>query len=174
MKRLVLFILAVGFLMVFLSLFTIFLPSKVTVSKSVSVNAGMNLIKEQLENFDNWKNWHPLFKNKNITVSITQNKDTSYATLTNEKQQKVSFILEDTINNNINLLLDEDGKINNSYQFILVPNGSSNTQLTWNVNTYLGWYPWKKLGGIFLDKIRGPQYEVVLENLKNAVETSPR
>jgi len=38
------------------------------------------------------------------------------------------------------------------------------------VNTKLKWYPWKKLAGVFMDKIKGPQYETVLQNLKAASE----
>jgi hypothetical protein len=42
--------------------------------------------------------------------------------------------------------------------------------LTWNVNTNLGWLPWKKMEGILLDKFSGDQYETALENLKKTAE----
>jgi len=54
-----------------------------------------------------------------------------------------------------------------------LPNGTGQTQFIWNVNTTLDWYPWKKLAGIFLDKIAGPQYADALRNLKATIENSP-
>ena len=71
---------------------------------------------------------------------------------------------------NIDILLLGKDKNNITWQFILSSNGPGQTHLTWNVNTTLPWYPWKKIAGIFLDKITGPQYQEVLQNLKIAVE----
>ena len=72
---------------------------------------------------------------------------------------------------NINILLSEEKRNTKTYQFVLLPDAEGQTRLVWNVNTELGWYPWKRLGGIFLDKVSGPQYEAILQNLKKAVET---
>jgi hypothetical protein len=38
------------------------------------------------------------------------------------------------------------------------------------VNVDLGWYPWKRIEGIFFDKFSGTQYESALEDLKSAAE----
>ena len=73
---------------------------------------------------------------------------------------------------NISILLSEEDGSTKKYEFILLHNGAGQTQLTWNVNIELGWYPWKKFGGIFLDKVTGPQYEAALQNLKMAAEKS--
>jgi hypothetical protein len=71
---------------------------------------------------------------------------------------------------NIEISVSEENEKRKTYQFILLPNAEGQTRLVWNVNTELGWYPWRKLGGIFLDKVTGPQYEAALQNLKNAAE----
>ena len=57
-----------------------------------------------------------------------------------------------------------------NYQFILSANSNGQTLLIWNVNTFMGWYPWRKIKGIFLDKITGPQYQAALVNLKKSAE----
>jgi hypothetical protein len=34
----------------------------------------------------------------------------------------------------------------------------------------MGWYPWKKIQGIFLDKFTGDQYVAAMKDLKIAAE----
>jgi hypothetical protein len=171
MRRIKLFFITVFILLAFLSLITVFLPSTVTVSKTVLIKANENEVAMQIEGFKNWKNWYPAFQNKNIIVNESQKNDTSFATLTNENRKKISLVLlKPGIPGIINILLSEENKNNVTYQFILLPHGAGQTQLTWNVNTTLDWYPWKKLAGIFLDKITGPQYEEALQNLKATIE----
>ncbi len=71
---------------------------------------------------------------------------------------------------NINILLFAVNENRVTYQFLFSPGKAGTTLLTWNVNTKLPWYPWEKITGIFLDKINGPQYGEVLQNLKISVE----
>lgn len=170
MRSIKLFLVVILILISFLFLITAFLPSKVTVSKSTIVNATEQKIAMQINDFNNWKNWYPAFQNKEISVNIFRQNDTQLATVTNEKNQTISITLAKSVDKNIEILLSEQSKKNINYQFVFKPNGKGQTQLTWNVNTDLGWYPWKKLAGIFLDKVTGPQYEAALQNLKNASE----
>ena len=167
-----LFFIAVFILLAFLSLITVFLPSKVTVSKTILIKANENEVALQIANFENWKNWYPAFQNKNVTVKTFQKNDTSFAAITDEKQRKLLLVLLKSVPGNIDILLSEENKNKVTYQFILLPHGTGQTQLTWNVNTTLDWYPWKKLAGIFLDKITGPQYEEALQNLKATIENA--
>lgn len=170
MRQIKLFIIPVFLLLAFLCLATLFLPSRVVVSKTVSINANQQTVAAEVNNFDNWKNWYPLFSDENIIVDINQNSDTAYATLTGKNQKKLIFRLLNSSPGNINITLSDGGNTNETYQFILITNANGETQLTWNVNTKLKWYPWKKLAGVFMDKIKGPQYEDVLKNLKEASE----
>ncbi len=170
MRSVKFFVTTVFALLIFLCFITIFLPSSVTVSKTVLINAHTKNITAQIKNFHNWKNWHPFFQNKNIDVSITQNADTSFAILTNEDQKKIIFILLKSSENNISVVLNEGDKKNESYQFILLSNGEGQTQLTWNINSSLGWLPWKKFSGVMMDKVKGEQYQEALLHLKAASE----
>ena len=172
MRGVKLFFITVFILLAFLSLITVFLPSTVTVSKTVLIKANENEVALQIANFENWKNWYPAFQNKNITVNTFKKKDTSFAAITDEKQRKLLLVLLKSVPGNIDILLSEENKNNVTYQFILLPHGTGQTQLTWNVNTTLDWYPWKKIAGIFLDKITGPQYEEALQNLKATIENA--
>src|SRR5665213_1653141 len=66
--RFIIFIVSV-FIIIFL--FALVLTTKVTVPKSVDINASRDKVKNQITNFNEWKNWYPAFKDSNST--ITQN-----------------------------------------------------------------------------------------------------
>ena len=170
MRRAKLFLIGILILVGFLWLITLFLPSKITVSRWTDIDANQSAVAAQIDDFSNWKNWYPAFQNKNINVEMSQQNDTPIVTLTNENGKKVSLALSKFSPQNINIRLLENDQNSKTYRFILLPNNKGQTQVTWNVDIELGWYPWKKLGAIFLDKIIGPQCEAALENLKKAVE----
>jgi hypothetical protein len=170
MRRTKLFFIGVLVLVGFLCLITIFLPSKITISKSARINAGEKAVATEINYFENWKNWYPAFQNKNIRVDIPEQNDSSVAALTNENGQKLTLSILKSTPENIDVLLSDDDGNTKTYQFILSSNAVGQTQVTWNVNIELGWYPWKKSAGIFLDKVTGPRYEAALANLKIALE----
>ena len=170
MRRAKLFLIGIFILVGFLWVITFFLPSKITVLRWINIDASESAVAAQINDFKNWKNWYPAFQNENISVDISQKNDTPFVTLTNENGKKVSLVLSKSSQQNINIRLLEDGQNSKTYRFVLVPNNKGQTQITWNVDIELGWYPWKKLGGIFLDKIIGPPCEAALENLKKSTE----
>jgi polyketide cyclase/dehydrase/lipid transport protein len=170
MRQIKLFVIPVFLLLVFVCLITVFLPSQVMVSKTVTINADQETVAAEIRDFNNWKSWFPLFRDKNISVDIKQNDDTAYAILTGANQKKLVLILINALSGRINIVLSSTNNVNENYEFILKTNANGETHITWNVNTKLKWYPWKKLAGVFMDKIKGPQYEAVLQNLKTASE----
>jgi hypothetical protein len=172
MRSVKVFVIGMITILSFLSILTIFLPSKITVSKSIFINAPEAEVTKEINSFDNWKQWYPAFRNHDISVTISQKNGSSFASLTDQKNRQLSMTMVQSAPENINILLSEENKNEVSYQFILMPGLHGQTQLTWNVNTILSWYPWKKIAGIFLDKIKGPQYEEILQNLKTAVENA--
>ena len=56
---------------------------------------------------------------------------------------------------------------------MIMQNKNSGIEIIWNVNTDLGWYPWKRIQGIMMDKLTGPEYELALQNLKKVCEETP-
>lgn len=167
-----LFLAAVLILLFFISAITIFLPSKITVSKSVIINAEKSVIAEEITNFNNWKNWYPAFQNKNVSIQIFKRNNTSFVNLTNENNQKLRLVVLKSGAEDIEISVNDNKNNSKIYQFLLISNGNGETQIIWNANIFLGWYPWKKIGGIFLDKLTGPGYEVTLQHLKAAAENA--
>jgi hypothetical protein len=171
MNKIKFWIVAIIFSVFLLGVLTILLPNQVTISRTITINTKQEDLSKQLTDFKNWKNWFPLFQHKNIKVDISQNLDTSFANLTNEKGENLSFILSPESKGIINVLVKQNETSNENYQFIVLANDSGYTQLTWNIHMHLGWSPWKRLSVFFVDKIRGPEYDAILNNLKLAAES---
>lgn len=148
------------------------LPSKVTISKSALISAAPSRVESQLVNFDQWKNWFPPLQGENVTMLGEPAKTGAIksVSLTDGQGKKLGLDLLELKHDTVLVVLTSMSATKVNYQFILKNHNNGQTQLTWNVNTDLGWYPWDRIRGIFLDKISGPQYEAALTHLKNAAE----
>ena len=159
------FIIFLVVVFVFIFLMSLLLPSKVTVTKSVLLNASIEKVQNQLIHFDEWKNWYPAFKDENVTIVKNSSKP-NCVKLTNNRNKSVEFAITQSNPYTINVSLYSSSSRKVSYEFILSPKANNKIQLTWNINTQLGWYPWNRIWGIFLDKVSASQYELALEDLK--------
>ncbi len=166
------FIIFLVFVFIIIFLISLLLPSRVTILKYVEINAPAEKVMNLVVNFEEWKNWYPAFKDENI--SVTKNSSAkgvlSSVTLKDMNGKSVNLSLLDTAQHLIDIQLKSSSSSEVNYQFVLLPKANSQTQLTWNVNINLGWMPWKKIQGIFMDKFSGEQYQTALENLKKAAE----
>ena len=167
--RFIIFLLAV-FIVIFL--ISLLLPSKVTVSKSVDINAPKEAVFNQIVNFEEWKNWYPAFKDENISIIKNPPAANTLAsvTLKDVNGKSVNLNLVDTSQHIIDIQLQSSSLTKVNYQFVVVQKMNNQTQVTWNVNIDLGWLPWKKIQGIFMDKFSGQQYQMALDNLKKTAE----
>jgi hypothetical protein len=170
--RFVRFFVSILIIFIVIFLFSLLLPSKVTVSKSVLINSSKTQVHQQVGDFQNWKNWYPAFQSENINVIINPPKPgiIKSVSLNDAKGKKLQFDLIKSRPDTLDIKLRNQSLTKIEYQFILSSHSDGQTQLTWNVNTTMKWYPWEKAKGIFLDKVSGPQYEAALLNLKRAVE----
>jgi hypothetical protein len=172
MKRVLVFLAFFITVFVVIFLLSLLLPSTITVSKSVEINASAQAVKQQITGFGQWKNWYPAFQDKNITVvqNPVSGTNLSSVSLIDTSGQKVTLILVDTTQNEIKIKVHSSSSTKVDYYFIMKHKADNQTELIWNVNTHLGWYPWKKIQGIFLDKFSGDQYVAALKDLKYAAE----
>ncbi len=161
---------SVSLLLIFTA-FTLFLPSKVTVSKSIRIDAPDSTVIAQLNNFKNWKNWFPAFGDSNVLVTIPNRN--GQAELRDNYGRIMLFKILSVSKHKVNVGLYVKEKSTTTYQFILMPVSTGSTDITWNVISNLGWYPWKKLQGVVLDKFTGEQYMSTLQKLKAAAENHP-
>jgi len=167
--KFVFFLLSV-FVIIFL--ISLLLPSHVTVLKYVEINAPTEKVMNQIVNFEEWKNWYPAFKDENISVikNPSPKNVLSSVTLKDVNGKSVNLKLVDTSQHIIDIQLQSSSLTKVNYQFVVVQKMNNQTQVTWNVNIDLGWLPWKKIQGIFMDKFSGQQYQMALDNLKKTAE----
>lgn len=164
--RFIIFLLAI-FIFIFLA--GLLLPSKVTITKSVLINASIEKVQNQLIHFDEWKNWYPAFKDEGVIIIKDSSKANSVI-LKGRQGKSIGLTIVQSMPYAIRVEVNSSSSARMTYEFILTPEVNNKIQLTWNVNTQLGWYPWNRIWGIFLDKISGAQYESALANLKKTVE----
>ncbi|HVZ96172.1 MAG TPA: SRPBCC family protein [Chitinophagaceae bacterium] len=170
MRKIQFFLVFIGFMALLFWVVTLFLPSKITVLRSVDIHADETRVAVQISNFSNWKNWYPAFSDSNVTIAIYRRNDTSFASLINkESNKKATLALLKPGTDSIQVLLPGD---NEDYLFAIRPDGNGETQVTWFINLDLGKYPWKKFAGMFFDKANGAKYEAVLNSLKKYIESA--
>ena len=171
MKNAIVFLSFLITVFVVIFLLSLLLPSKVTVAKSVEINGSIDKVRSQIIDFDKWKNWYLAFKDKDISVVKNQSSNNlNSVVLIDMKGKKITLIVVDSTRNEIEVNVESSSSTKLSYQFVLTPKADHETELTWNINTQFGWYPWKRIQGIYLDKFSGDQYVAALADLKNAVE----
>ena len=167
MRLVSVFIFSIVLIITVLLLVALLLPSKITISKSVVINASEQKINPHVTDFYKWKEWFPVMQNEKVHL-ITNGP--SEITLKDDLGKQISLKLLPSTIDTINVEVKSVSSTKVYYQFLLLPQKEGNTQLTLNVNTFFKWYPWEKLKGIMLDKTSGPQYDAALNNLKIAVE----
>ncbi len=161
----------IGLVIIFISLsgIALLLPSEITVSRSIEINAPLPKVSGEIIHLENWNHWNPQFQERGILLPANVSASKNSIALKNNSGRIVFFTIgrinKDTIN--VDLISDNDPV--SEYQFI-VSGLRNETLVTWNVNMKLGWYPWRKVQGIVMDKFIGPSYETALQSLKKYVE----
>jgi hypothetical protein len=170
MRRIIFLFVGVLVILTLLGLASLLLPSKITVAKSVLINAPKEVIRNELSDFNNWKEWYPAMQDSLAKISIQLDEQNSSVLIIDKSGKKLQLIHEPSIGDTILVKIITSSQSTSDYQFLLMPHGPYSTQVTLNVNTYFRGYPWEKIKGVFLDKISGQYYETVLEQLKKAIE----
>ena len=165
MKKLKGFIFVIIGLAVVVTLISLLMPSTVVTIRSVTINAEPENVMAQISNLNNWKNWHPFFKNNAEVIEV--NGDLEWT----EKGELNKLHISERNENGIRILIErkKNKPVINDITLSVVDN---QTQVEWKGVTYVKWYPWEKFSGIFLNSIVGPGYENALNGLKSYEEKS--
>ena len=168
MRSVKLFIVSILSIFIVLALIGLLLPSKVTLSKSVLLDASLRETGAMINDFSKWKNWYPPMQKENVNVVI--NNSSTISLIDNAGKNITLQIILDEANEIDVKLTTQASQEEVIYQFLLLRQKDEKTQLTLNVNTFLKWYPWEKIKGVLMDKMSGPQYLSILNQIKHAVE----
>jgi hypothetical protein len=166
------FFIVLAGLFIFITIFSLFIPSKLMVSRAVVINANAGKVFSEINNLQNWKHWQPVFMSDSMKISCKT--DTSgmsdYCEWDSKGKKNIVEITNKTINS-VSAILKTAGENEVLNTISILPLADSNqVQVEWNVLIKLKWYPWEKFYGIFIEKISGQGYEDALNSLKNYVE----
>lgn len=151
-----------------LSLLSLLLPSKITITKSVRINASSGEVHEYVNDLRKWPEWFLPMEDSSMTI-IYADGDAS-VTIKDTKGKEMTLEKMPSTMDTINVALRTPSATRVFYQFILISKNDYNTQVVFNVNTYFKWYPWEKVRGVFLDKMSGPMYQKSMLQLEKKVE----
>jgi len=159
-------------LFIFITILSLFIPSKLMVTKAVVINSNAVNVFNEVSNLQNWKHWQPVFMSDSSKINFkTDASGISNYCEWNSKGKKNSIEITSKNNNAILAILKRTGENDVQNTISILPLSDSNQiQAEWNVLIKLKWYPWEKFYGIFIEKISGQGYEDALNSLKNHVE----
>jgi len=153
-------------LFLFITILSLFIPSRIQISRGVLIHARAPVVFAQVNSLAEWKNWHPVFKNDPSGIRFTG--DTA---LWVSKGKLNRFFITGRAGNSITASLDREGENPVLNTINLLPLADSNqVQAEWNMLIKLKWYPWEKFYGIFIEKMSGQGYEEALNSLKGYCE----
>lgn len=161
-------------LFIFSTLLSLLIPAHPKVSRTVVINtAAKEKVIQQIKNFDNWKNWQPLFASESAKVISGKTQEGEGAECSVEYNNKITHLsITKSDSSAINFIVKAEGENEISNQIIISSlQPSQQIRVDWIATAHLHWYPWEKFYAIFIDKLSGPGYETSLNNLKQFVES---
>jgi hypothetical protein len=166
------FIIALTGLFIFVTLLSLFIPSKVIVTKAVTINATAEKVFTEMSDLQKWKHWQPVFKKDSSLIKFqTDSSGVSNSCEWESKGRKNKLLITGKKDNMITATLFRGGEndILNTIRVSPLQN-SNQVQAEWIVMIKLKWYPWEKFYGIFIEKISGEGYQQALDSLKEYTE----
>lgn len=168
MRKIIFITLGFLFILGMLSLLSLLLPSKITITKSVGVNASSAEVHDYINDLRKWPEW--FLPMEDSTMNIIYTDGDASVTIKDTKGKEIRLDKLASTSDTINVALRSPAATEVNYQFLLIPQNEYNTQIVLNVNTYFKWYPWEKIKGVFLDKMSGPMYQKSMYQLEKAID----
>jgi hypothetical protein len=165
-------------MIIVITLFSLLIPSTVRVSRAVVINnTDTAAVFLAVSNLQNWTKWHPVFTKQGAELNCSLASPNSPPAICTIIQQgrKIEVTMQAPHRGTIPFTLRTEGEneVKNEI-FISQENHGAPVFVEWRSLTKLKWYPWRKVQGIFLDKLAGPGYEAALNGLKEFIENNSR
>ena len=168
MRKVLVFMVSAVILFLFITGLSLLLPAKMSLTKSIGIRATPAEVYQKLDDFKSWPAWFPPMEDS--TLQIHYGASPASAFIKDDGGKELTLERLEAAGDTINIALRSKSASRVIYQFILIPQSPSNTQVVFNVNTTFKWYPWEKVKGVFSDKIAGPVYQKALIQLKALLE----
>ncbi len=152
-------------------------PSHVRVERSLTIQAPSETVHEQINNLRNWNHWSPWYK-MDTSMKIEYNgiaagAGAGYKWISDNKNvgsgdMTILSSSKDSISSAMNFM---DGGVATA---VFTFSGTEGvTKVTWAMQMDIGMNPVKRIFGLFMDKLLGPDFEKGLESLKRYTEAMP-
>ena len=160
MRLIKLVILSFVFLFLVVTVISLFIPGKITISKATNIAGDDKVIYSYINDLSQWRRWYPSLKTipeTEYTIlkdSLVEIRATRIKTIWKGNEE---IMTEMTSNNGRPVL---------SRIKVIRQGQADSSTLQWQMNFKLRWYPWEKFRSLFFENIYGLQMEQGLSNLK--------
>lgn len=167
-KQIIIGFIGIGTIIFMLSLF---LPSRLHVSKSIVLRIPQDSIVHNLIQLKQWHNWNPLLQDSSAAYNFLAPNKVTWKT-SNSKIN--SLELEQPSKDSIIIIIKTDNVKAFESGFNVIDN-TDNTGLTkvdWWIMEDLKWYPWEKFYGLFSESLKETYLENNLQSFKRYMENN--
>ena len=167
MRFIKLAIISIIILFLLVTAISVFIPSKIRISKAVDINSSKENVMTQIANPTQWKYWFPGADSLELYV------EGEAKGIVVDSQLHRSIIIREKNDSSVIALYGGPGarEIVNGWRIIGGNEGGVVT-VQWWMDFKLRWYPWEKFSSLFFENIYGAQMEKGLENLKRLAEAN--
>ena len=161
MRFIKLVILSFIILFLIVTIFSLFIPSTIRISKATNIEADNKFFDHYISRLPDWKRWHPALKeipgNELVVLADTNSLRVRGTTLAVKERKPGEIVTE--------MITDKGRPVVSGLKLMDHPQADSST-LQWYMDFKLRWYPWEKFRSLFYENIYGVQMEQGLNNLK--------
>jgi hypothetical protein len=114
-------------LFIFITILSLFIPSKLMVSRAVVINANASKVFSQMSNLQNWKHWQPVFMSDSSQIQFKTDASgiSSYCEWDSKGKKNIVEITSRN-NNSISALLKRSGENDVQNTISVLPLANSN------------------------------------------------
>ncbi len=154
----------ISFLGLFLVIFllSLLIPSKMRVSRAITINAPADTVLKFIKDMREWPRWNALLKNEELTA-VQLERD-----LFSSAEMKIRVLATDSTGM-VQTKWERSGQ-SPILSGIHATSSGNATIVQWFFDFRVNWYPWEKFGSIVFDKELGPPMEISLDQLKKIIE----
>jgi len=151
---------------------SLFLPSHITLSRTINIKAPADSIAAMLKNPSNWRYWYPGMDPNQPYYEVGNGVKGVIIDKYSDIKNPVYLRLEKVEGNLITALFvgRKMKPIVNTWR-VIEHTPTDSLALQWAMDIDLRWYPWEKFASLALEKTYGPKMEQGLVALRKRVQT---
>ena len=168
LKQVFIGFIGIGFIIFILSLF---LPSRIHVSKSVLLPVSKNSIVNALTHIKSWQGWNPLLQDSSLEYQFPADNKVTWKTHDN-KTNAIELTKSAADSIMVVVTTDDAKAFESGFNVIENTDNTGLTKVDWWIMEDLKWYPWEKFYGLFSESLKETYLENSLQSFKRYMENN--